>query len=325
MENIKKACVTGATGYIGKQLTNVLIEQGYEVTVLSRNSNIDFPATVKVIQGDLTSVNCPFEQFLENCNVIFHCAGEINNTKLMRAVHIDGTRRLLQAVIKKAEQKNVPIHWIQLSSVGVYGPPEKANEERVVTESSPVQPKGEYEQTKAEADDLIITASQNKLFTYSIVRPSNVYGGEMPNSTLFSLADVVRRGLYFHIGYLESIATYVHVEDVVDLLVICATDSRTKFEVFNISNDCRLDSLIGSICLALNINSPRVRLPETLVRLLVSIVSIFTTFPLTQERINSLVSRTTYPSTKVKRILNFRPSISVENAIGTVVCDSKLK
>ena len=45
-DNVMKILITGGTGFIGRALTRSLTEQGYEVTVLSRN-----PDTVEKICG----------------------------------------------------------------------------------------------------------------------------------------------------------------------------------------------------------------------------------------------------------------------------------
>ncbi|OUR64412.1 hypothetical protein A9Q79_07900 [Methylophaga sp. 42_25_T18] len=317
---MKKVCVTGANGFIGRRLVDELIMQGYDVTVLSRRDNDVFPAMVKLVKGDLTAVDCALEQFISNCDVVFHCAGEIHDTKLMKALHVDGTQRLIQAVLKKSKQRKQPIHWVQLSSVGVYGPPTlKANEERTVTEDSPVRPKGEYEETKAKSDQLVMRAGARGLMSYTIIRPSNVFGIGMPNKTLRELAKVVQKGLYFHIGYLSPVATYVHVNDVVELLVNCGHAKGAKREIFNISNDCQLEELIGGMASSHNVKQPWLRFPESLVRLATQIMSHFVALPLTKERIDALVSRTSYPTSKLERKLGFYLSTSVPDEIDKFV------
>ena len=321
MEKLK-ICVTGANGFIGRKLVHILSKQGHNVTILSRKDNwvIPTPSNVKLIKGDLTSVDCPLAQFVDDCDIIYHCAGEINHPEMMKALHVDGTHRLIQAVLKRADQRGRPIHWVQLSSVGVYGPPQdNANEERVVIETSPYQPKGEYEITKKQSDDLVIHAADSKLMTYTIIRPSNVFGVDMPNSALRLLVNTVRRGRFFYIGRKGAVATYVHVDDVVDLLICCGTDHRAKDEIFNISNDCMLEEMINGIASTHNLKRPKLRLSEDLIRSLVRVMSFFVSLPLTPERINTLVARTTYSTSKLKQKLGFIPKKSVRTAISEVI------
>jgi nucleoside-diphosphate-sugar epimerase len=312
-----KICVTGANGFIGKKLVQLLSQQGHEVTIISRRENNLFLSKVKLIKGDLLSLDCPLAQFLDDCDIIYNCAGEIHNTEVMEALHVESTQRLIQAVLNQSELKSKIIHWVQLSSVGVYGPVQgKANEERIVTEETSVHPKGTYECTKAQADNLVIQAGNNRFFSYTIIRPSNVFGEDMPNGTLRSIAKMVQRGMFFYIGYLNTMATYVHVDDVVDLLIHCMADPRAKGEIFNISNDCLLEKMIGGIADTLNVNRPWIRFPETLVRIIVKLVK---GAPLTQDKINVLVARTHYSTLKLEKKLGFSPKLYVPKVIrGTV-------
>lgn len=315
-----KISITGANGFIGRKLVGALSRKNHAISVLSRHSNLKLPAGVRVVKGDLTSIHCPLDHLLEGCEVVFHCAGDAHNDATMRPLHVDGTQRLLDAVYKEACQRKRVIHWIQLSSVGIYGPLYRAaDSDRIVTEDTPARPLGEYEITKTLSDELVIQAGKSGLMTYSILRPSNVFGAEMPNQSLRSLGAMVRRGLFFYVGRPGALATYVHVDDVIEALLRCGTDHRAKGKVFNISNDCFLEEMVDGIASALGVARPWLRLPESPVRIATHVISKFTRIPLTQERINALVSRTRYPCLKLEQELGFSPRISVPETIGEVV------
>lgn len=314
-----KIFITGGNGFIGRRLVHALYQHGHTISVLSRDSNCAFPDGIQVVKGDLTSEDCQLEQALEGCELVFHCAGEVRDVAAMRRLHVDGTQQLIKTVLKEAERKERAIHWVQLSSVGAYGPPEgAADSDRVVTEDTPTHPQGEYEVTKTESDESVIRAS-GKMLTFSIVRPSIVFGAEMSNRSLRSLGTMVRKGLFFYIGRPGAVATYVHVDDVVDVLVRCGSDPRAKGNVFNISNDCPLEKMVEGMASALGVSPPCLRLPESFVRIAARVVAKIPGIPLTQERINALVGRTSYPSLKLEQELGIKPRISVPDAIGEVV------
>ena len=94
---------------------------------------------------------------------------------------------------------------------------------------------------------------------------------------------------------------------------------HAKGKVFNISNDCFLEEMVDGIASALGVARPWLRLPESPVRIATHVISKFTRIPLTQERINALVSRTRYPCLKLEQELGFSPRISVPETIGEVV------
>lgn len=319
-----KVFVTGGNGFIGRRLVTLLTAQGYSVSVLTRHPKADFPSEVKLVVGDLSVAGVTDHAMLSVCDVIFHCAGEIKNAALMRGVHVDGTRMLLKSACRAAEDRGKPLHWVQLSSVGAYGPPQgRANAERVVTESTPEAPTGEYEITKTESDRLVVEAAKSGTLTFSILRPSNVFGPEMPNQSLRSLIRTVQRGMFFYIGRPDAIATYVHVDDVVAALLKCGTDARAQGQIYNLSSDCPLKELIRGIATAAGVRSPRIRLPESLMRTIVWVFAGNVSLPLSQERINALVSRTKYPTTKVEHELNFKSLRYVPDAIRELVIECR--
>lgn len=309
--------VTGGNGFIGRRLVDALIQKGYKVKTLSRSTKHKPPPGIELVRGDLISTDCPIDQFIANSEIIFHCAGEVRDEAKMRSLHVDATQRLLDVALNEASMKGRIIHWVQISSVGAYGPPPGvAHSERIVTEETETIPVGEYEVTKSIADELVMQACKSGLMTFSIVRPSNVYGRNMSNQSLHSLGDMIRRRLFFYIGKPGAVATYVHVDDVVEVLLRCGLDQRARGEVFNISNDCMLEDLINGMSNALDVAYPTLRLPEPLVRAIVSLVAKVTTIPLTQQRVDALVSRTRYPCHKLESKLGYNPKIPVASSIG---------
>lgn len=315
-----QACVTGANGFIGQGLVAALYRQGFSIRVLTRRSGCVFPDGVQVVRGDLTAPDCPVDQFLTGCEVIFHCAGEIRDVATMQLLHIDGTQRLLQATLKEAAQSGQTIHWVQLSSVGAYGPPQGSiRTNHIVTEDTRPCPVGEYEATKAKADELVMQASEGGLMTYSIVRPSNVLGAMMSNQSLRGLIAMVRRGLFFYIGEPGAVATYVHVDDVAAALMRCSSEPKARGQIYNLSNDCFLEDLIDYIASALGVRSPRMRIPESLIRTAIGLFEGRVGIPLTQSRIDALVNKTRYPADKIILELGFRFSKSMPAAIEDLI------
>ncbi|MHA3737421.1 NAD-dependent epimerase/dehydratase family protein [Pseudomonas sp. Eth.TT006] len=307
--------LTGAKGFIGKQVLSRLCADGHSVRVITRSIfETDFD-NVEVVQADLTSADTNFDSLLAGCSVVLNCAGEIHNEVLMHALHVEATGRLVQAANRTASEKQ-PIHFVQLSSVGAYGPAKGTS--RVVTEQTAVNPQGTYEVTKTQGDALVLQSRNNDYFSYSILRPSNVFGQSMTNNSLRQLGRIVGKGVFVYIGNAkrEAVATYIHVDDVVSALMLCGFDSRAKGHIFNLSNDCSLSELIDGMADALRVNRPKRSVPEAPLRFLVEIASRFLRLPITQGRIDALVARTTYPTTKLQDVLGFIPQRQVPVAIG---------
>ena len=280
-------------------------------------------AAVEIIQCDLLDANFALEKLIDGCSVVFNCVGELHNEALMEPLHVDATRRLVEACKKTAKTSGPPIHWVQLSSVGAYGPaPIKASSERIVTEETFPAPVGAYEMTKTKADELIVAAFEEGVFSYSILRPSNVYGAGMPNNSIRQWGRVIQKRLFFYVGSKGAVSTYVHVDDVIDALMLCGFDDRAKSEIFNISNDCAQEDVVNAIAKQLNLAQPKLRLPEGLIQLVSAIFSSVKGFPLSRPRVEALLARTCYPTDKLNLLLGYQPTRDVKDTIGEVFLDA---
>jgi nucleoside-diphosphate-sugar epimerase len=67
---------------------------------------------------------------------------------------------------------------------------------RAVTEDMELNPVGEYEQTKAVADWLILEAVRRGVVVPIVIRPSIVLGADMHHPSLRQLAEFVRHGFF---------------------------------------------------------------------------------------------------------------------------------
>ena len=296
--------VTGARGFIGKLLTERLVRDGFKVKVISRRGKEHLNDSVTPIIADLIEPSELINEAVKGCELIFHCAGEVNHQTLMRKLHVQGTQTLLDAASQCGNLK----HWVQLSSAGVYGrPANKASYSREINELTAINPCGEYEITKAESDQIVFEGAIKHGFTYSVLRPSNIVGTNMPNQSFRSLINAILKKRFFYIGSRDSISNYVHVDDVIDALMLCAKSPHAKNHTFNLSNDCKLSEIVSCLSNAYGINSSRACLPEALVRFAVKLTPWFIKSPLTQSRIDSLVSNTRYPNTKIEQHLQFSP------------------
>ena len=285
-----------------------LLKRGDEVRVLSRRSS-DTTSTfqgAKWCQGDLCHPINP--AFLDGVDTLYHLAAELRNPAQMEAVNVRGTANLLTAAKRAGVRR-----WIQLSSVGVYGPPR----ELLVTEETTPEPANEYERTKLVADRLVEEACRRSNMEHVILRPSNVVGAEMKNGSFFGLVKAVSRGRYFFIGPRGAVATYVHVEDVVRALVAC--QNAPKGGVYNLSSDCTWEALIERIASLVGVRSPRIRIPAAPLRLVIGALDGRVRLPLTSGRLASLTNRSRYLSDRIVQELGFSFAKPMPDGIEDVV------
>lgn len=303
--------ITGGTGFIGKRLVLRHLARGDVVRVLSRRqpTGSGLPDEVIVYRGDLTNQNIDLLPFVNGVDILYHCAGEIIDQTRMSALHVAGTRRLIEAAAHRIG------HWVQLSSVGAYG----LQFNGVVTEDTPENPVGVYEITKTESDRFVKQSAEKGAFSYSILRPSNVYGPDMINRSLFQMIAMINKGFFFFIGKPGASANYIYVENVINGLLLCGSMPSAKGQVYNLSDQRTIEEFAAIIANALGKSVPKLRLPETPIRFGTRILGKIPGFPLTESRVDALVNRSVYSTMRIEKDLGYTHVVSMEDGLEHLV------
>jgi nucleoside-diphosphate-sugar epimerase len=299
--------ITGGTGFIGRKLALRHVARGDRVRVLSRRADFSVLSDgIDLFKGDLAKKGTDLQPFVDQVDILYHCAGEITSEDSMHDLHVNGTASLI-----KAAAGNVR-HWVQLSSVGAYG----RHLSGIIMEDTPERPVGVYETTKTLADNLVMEAAIPENFSYTVLRPSTVFGKDMSNQSLTQWVSAIQRGWFFYIGKPGAMVNYVHVDSVVDALLLCGTAVEAKSRIYIVSEALEIEFFVGLICEILGRPVPRLRVPQSLARAAGSVGKLFWSgFPLTPSRIAALTNRTVYSSSRIREMLDYTPSVSLEEGM----------
>ncbi|CAH0343193.1 NAD-dependent epimerase/dehydratase family protein [Rhizobium sp. CECT 9324] len=303
------AAITGGTGFIGMKLASAILAEGNKVRILTRDEDGQKPRLpgAQYVMGDLASSSA-LGDFVEGADVLFHCAGEITRPSLMEAVHVDGTARLIDAAAGKVRR------WVQLSSTGAYG----TRRAGVVTDDDDVRPNGAYEITKVASDHLVATAGDQGAFSYSIVRPTIVFGAGMPNQSMFAMLRMIDKGIFFFIGRPGASANYVHVDNVVHALSLCG-QAEASGKTYIVSEYCTMEAMVMWMATVLGTRPPRLRLPEAPVRLAAEMLQVIPHWPLKVSRVDALTSFARYSTARIEQELGYKTVTTTERGVADLV------
>lgn len=303
--------ITGGTGFIGRKLVAQHLAQGDSVRVLTRKQpeKNALSQLVQVFQGDLTNNKVDLHPFIQGTDILYHCAGEIIDSDKMYEVNVAGTRKLIAAAEGQISR------WIQLSSVATYGTILNGT----VTEKAQIKPDSTYGKTKAESDRLIYEASNRDSFTYSILRPSSVFGPSMNNKALFHMISAIDKRYFFFVGKPGANINCTHVNNVVKALMLCGKMPLAKNRVYNLSDHINMEHFVRLIATTLGKPVPKMRLPEKPIMAITAALGSIPRFPLNTSRVNALTTRATYLSERIKLDLGYSDSISLEDGLKQLV------
>ena len=170
-----RVLVTGGTGYIGATAVEILLTQGYEISILddcSMGHADTVPAGVRFIQGSLLNPS-EVADALTGCDAVMHFAGKslvgesVEKPDLYHSVNVDGTRIVLDEMHKQSIKKIV-----FSSSAATYGEPKTVP----ILETSETQPTNPYGATKLAIDHMITQEAATRGISAASLRYFNVAG-----------------------------------------------------------------------------------------------------------------------------------------------------
>ena len=221
-ENTPSVLITGGTGFLGRSLTRMLVEEGYSVRILSRAKYHPKHPNISFYQGDITKYN-DLINAVQGCEAIFHCAAEKNNPEHMLDMNINSTRELFN-IANKSKVK----FFCHLSSVGVIGKTDK----KIVNEFTDCNPMNYYEETKYAAEKIVQKGIDHGVVV--ILRPTNIFGPETMQSWL---SKTWKSKILFCFKGREN-AHLIYVEDVTSAAVFLFKKGIDRpVDTFIISND----------------------------------------------------------------------------------------
>ncbi|MFZ4725805.1 MAG: NAD-dependent 4,6-dehydratase LegB [Paludibacter sp.] len=178
---MKNILVTGAGGFIGSHLTELLVEKGYNVKAFVHYNSWNkwgwldtsfVKGKVEIITGDIRDFDSVFAA-MHGCDTVFHLAALIGipysyvSPQAYIKTNIDGTYNVLQSARQLGVEKIMVTSTSETYGTAQYVP---------IDEKHPMVGQSPYSATKISADQLSISYYKSFDLPVKIVRPFNTYG-----------------------------------------------------------------------------------------------------------------------------------------------------
>ncbi|MBW4524960.1 MAG: SDR family oxidoreductase [Phormidium tanganyikae FI6-MK23] len=299
--------ITGATGFVGSVLCQLLEHSEHTVYGVVRTPDAKLPLSVKPILvssiADLT-----YHPILSQIDVVIHLAARVHQMKdtatdplsEFRAVNTEATKDLAIAARTAGVKR-----FVYLSSIKVNGD----GQSEPYTELSQPQPNDPYGISKWEAECALKNISDETGLEIVILRPPLVYGAGV-RANFLNLMKLVQKGIPLPLGAVQNQRSLVYVGNLVDAIAACAIHPNAAGQTFLISDDTGISTSELVQNLAKSMQKP-VRLVAISPVLLTILARIFGKTATLDRLFGSL----TIESSKIRQTLNWRPPFSLQQGL----------
>jgi UDP-glucose 4-epimerase len=237
-----RVAVTGAFGFIGSHLVDMLVQEGDEVVAIDnmttgKEENLEAvigASNLEVVKVDLLDSD-GLKGALHNVDAVVHLAAtvgvaeSIHDPEPVMRNNVEGTLKVLNASVAQGIGS-----FVFASSAAVYG-----NSKPPLREDSPIEPLSPYAASKVAGEAYCRAFSKSYGLGTIVLRLFNVYGPRATrgpySAVMTQFASAIREGRPLTIfGDGRQTRDFVYVEDVARAITQCLRKRRAKGDVFNI-------------------------------------------------------------------------------------------
>ncbi len=186
-----KILITGGSGFIGTELTSVLLESGHSVSILDLRRSEVFPELCTI--GDIRDLD-KVRQATVGVDIIYNLAAEhednVDSVSLYYEVNVEGSKNVITAANENGVKR-----LVYTSTAAVYG-----LDKGEVEESMMPEPFNDYGKSKLQAEEAFIQWSgESSEHQLVILRPTVIFG-ENNRGNVYNLFNQINSGYFAMIG-----------------------------------------------------------------------------------------------------------------------------
>jgi NAD dependent epimerase/dehydratase len=259
----KKILVTGAGGFIGSHLTELLVEKGFKVKAFLRYNSknnwgwleqSEVKNDIEIVTGDIRDYDA-ISKSMKDCYAVFHLAALIGipysyvSPLAYIKTNVEGTYNVLEA------SKNNNLEQVLVTSTSeTYGTAQYVP----IDEKHPIVGQSPYSASKIGADQLALSYYKSFNLPVKIVRPFNTFG---PRQSLRAVIPTIISQLMYkngriELGNLNPTRDLLFVKDTVSGFYKIFKEEIPFGEVFNLgsNSEISIEDLVKKISLMMNID-----------------------------------------------------------------------
>ncbi|MFM0629605.1 NAD-dependent epimerase/dehydratase family protein [Paraburkholderia xenovorans] len=295
--------VTGANGFVGRQLVRALLLHGQQVTAIVRHGAAGSGGFRQCVVGESAVSSWPAD--LKPDSVI-HLAARVHvmresaadSLAAFREANVAGALRVAQAAHRAGARRMVFVSSIKALA--------ETDSGRPLREDDTPLPQDPYGVSKLEAERVLAHFGEQSGLEIVIARPPLVYGPEV-RANFLQMMSAIAKGIPLPLGALAARRSLVYNENLADALILCASHPLAAGECFHITDGTDLS--IAELAHALGGHlHKRVWLPPVPAGWLLAAGRLSGQLP----QIERLIQPLRVDSSRIRETLQWQPPFSVD-------------
>lgn len=295
-----KILVFGATSRVSKVFNQFF--KKYKIINLQRK--IKNFSTLKNIVYYNTLFDTKISKLIKETDVIINFAGESINSSKMFNSNILFVKNLTNQINKV----NKKCFFIHLSTCGIY---QDAHYEVInISEKTSVIPHQIYPKTKYFGEQYILRNCKSPKL---IIRPAQILGLGMSNSSIYRLKYFLKRNLFFFINDKTALWSFTDINNLMVCIDYFINKQNNNITNINIASTIKLSDVISSLKKKFKIISYQPTLSINFVSSIIKVAELFKIkHPLKKNVIRSLTLKKRFNSSKIEKIIKLTDFEDVE-------------
>ncbi|MGZ5054927.1 MAG: UDP-glucose 4-epimerase family protein [Methylobacter sp.] len=223
--------ITGANGFIGKQLCAELFTYGRSVRAAVRSENLPVE-NVETVSIGVINGKTDWKDALRSITVVIHLAANAHVLKYSAADQLDELRKVnIDGVYNLARQAHDAgvRRFIFISSIKVNG--EETLLGRPYTAEDRPAPADPYGISKLEAEEALRQLADVTGMEVVIIRPPLVYGAGV-KANFRSMMSWLQKGVPLPLGAIHNKRSFIALDNLVDLIITCIDHPAAANQTF---------------------------------------------------------------------------------------------
>lgn len=314
----EEVLVTGASGFVGRFVTRLLLARGARVRGLVRPGSAPLEPGVEPAPVEGLHDREGLRRAVAGVGAVVHLAGRVHVIREtaadplaeFRRVNVEGTRTLMEEALRAGARR-----FVHASTVNAMGEGGGA----VLADDTPPTPADPYGVSKLEAEGVVRELTAAAGAHAAILRFPLVYGPGV-DANFLRLLQTVDRGVPLPFGLVGNRRSLLYVENAAAAVATALESPAAAGETFLVSDrdDVSTPELVRRVARALGRPARLVPFPPALFALggrIGDLLARAAPFPLTSADVHRLLGSLAVDSSRFGRLTGFTPPFTMEEGL----------